>query len=124
MPWTVRIEITKDHIPQVIAAMIAGRDELAKGVAEAAERYAKEFVPVLSGALKISIHTSGGGGEYEVTADSMEGGAPRAYAGYVEYGTSKMAPQPYMTPAYHAAKATALPVEEAKFIAKIEAAAG
>lgn len=118
------IEIIKDNIPQVIAAILAGRDELGKGVADAIEKYAKDFVPVLTGALKISIRSSGGGGTYEITADSMEGGAPRSYAGYVEYGTSKMAPQPYMTPAYEAGKATALPVEEAKFIAKIEAAAG
>lgn len=118
------IKIIYDHIPQVIVAVNAGRDELAKGVAEGMEGYANDFVPVRTGALKASIHVSGGGGTYEVIAQSTEGGAPRDYAGYVEFGTTKMAAQPYMMPAYVSGMATSLPKEEAVFGAKIEAAAG
>lgn len=118
------LKIIYDHIPQVIEAVVAGRDELAKGVADGIEGYANDLVPVLSGHLKASIHVSGGDGTYEVTAQSTEGGATREYAGYVEFGTSKMAAQPFMTPAFAAGVATSLPKEEAAFIAKIEAAAG
>ncbi len=118
------IRIVFDHIPQVIAAVEAGKDELSKGVAEGIEGYANDFVPVLTGSLKASIHVSGGGGTYEVTAQSTEGGATREYAGYVEFGTHKAPAQPFMTPAFISGVATSLPKEAEEFRAKIEAAAG
>lgn len=118
------VRVIYDHIPQVITAVIAGRDELAKGTAEGMEGFANDFVPVLTGALKASIHVSGGGGTYEVTAQSTEGGATREYAGYVEFGTSKMSAEPFMTPAFASGVAVSYPREAATFVAKVEAAAG
>lgn len=61
---------------------------------------AREFVPVDTGALQASIHTVSGG-KY---AASVVASAP--YAAMVEYGTSKMAAQPYMLPAAHTAAET------------------
>lgn len=53
---------------------------------------AKAIVPVRTGTLQRSIHWWGGEGEYHV-------GSNVHYAPYVEYGTSRMAPRPYLTPA-------------------------
>jgi HK97 gp10 family phage protein len=52
---------------------------------------AKAVVPVRTGRLQQSISWWGGGGEYHV-------GSPVEYAGYVEYGTSRMTPRAYLTP--------------------------
>jgi HK97 gp10 family phage protein len=58
------------------------------------ENDAKTKAPVDTGNLQNSIATQieDGGLAAEVTASAH-------YAGYVEHGTSKMAPQPYMGPA-------------------------
>ena len=53
---------------------------------------AKNIVPVRTGTLQRSIRWWGGEGEYHV-------GSNVHYAPYVEYGTSRMAPRPYLTPA-------------------------
>jgi HK97 gp10 family phage protein len=64
----------------------------------AVERDAKAVVPVDTGFLKGSITT-------DIEADgrfmsmSAEIGPTANYGGYVEYGTSRMSPQPYMGPA-------------------------
>lgn len=66
----------------------------------AVERDAKAVVPVDTGFLKGSITT-------DVEADgrfmsmSAEIGPTANYGGYVEYGTSRMSPQPYMAPAFN-----------------------
>lgn len=60
--------------------------------AEATEARAKSLVPVASGTLKGSIHTDHDGTEATVTADAD-------YAAFVEFGTSRQAPQPFMYPA-------------------------
>jgi len=61
------------------------------------ERIAKTLAPVDTGFLKNSIHTVIQASNFrtygaEVIADA-------SYASYVEYGTSRMAPQPFMQPA-------------------------
>jgi HK97 gp10 family phage protein len=66
---------------------------------------ARDLAPVDTGALRRSIRTEKKG-KLEVLVIAGGGGVtnPRTgrevdYAGYVEYGTSRMSPQPYMRPA-------------------------
>jgi len=70
-----------------------------KPLAEALELYlekvvtdAKAIVPVRTGTLQRSIRFWGGEGKYTV-------GSRVHYAPYVEYGTSRMAPRPFLIPA-------------------------
>lgn len=86
----------------------AAASGLKLGVSEAAglfEAEAKLIVPVDTGRLRDSIAT-------EVVIDSPEKQerqvAPHTeYAGYVEYGTSRQRPQPYIRPAFDTQKADA-----------------
>ena len=64
---------------------------LAKGADTVAEA-ARASCPVDTGALRASISASADGNSASVTA-----GAP--YAAYVEFGTCKMAAQPFLVPA-------------------------
>lgn len=63
--------------------------------AGAIEERAKEIVPVDTGALQESIHVEKGDGpgQYNVVASEP-------YAGFVEFGTSRMAAQPFLIPAW------------------------
>lgn len=63
------------------------------------ERTAKRICPVDTGNLRNSISTSISGGAATITAEI---GPTADYAGYVEEGTSRQAPQPYMRPAFDA----------------------
>lgn len=67
---------------------------------------AKQLAPVRTGALQRSIRIAGGSressrlglSEVVIEADTTpETG--RSYAGYVEFGTSRMAPRPFLRPA-------------------------
>jgi len=87
-------------------------EKLSKALAEALDEIsekirddAKSFAPVDTGALRKSIRTekkgklqvsivAGGGGII-----NPHSGREVDYAGYVEFGTSHMSPQPYMQPA-------------------------
>lgn len=87
-------------------------EKLSKALAEALDEIskkirddAKSFAPVDTGSLRKSIRTEKKG---NLEASIIAGGGglvnPRTgrevdYAGYVEYGTSRMSPQPYMQPA-------------------------
>lgn len=63
---------------------------------QAIEHRAQENAPVLTGDLRDSIHlVRVGPMSIKVVADSD-------HADYVENGTSKMAPEPYMAPAFDA----------------------
>lgn len=64
------------------------------------ERGAKTRAPVDTGYLKNSIHTEIVQNDRRVYAAEVIAGAE--YAAFVEYGTSRMAPQPFMGPAYEA----------------------
>lgn len=65
---------------------------------EAFMEVATALVPVDTGYLRSSIHAEIAGLDLEMFADAE-------YAGYVEYGTWKMAAQPYFEPAGEAARA-------------------
>lgn len=67
--------------------------------ARAIERDAKANVPVETGTLRESISTSiEGDGRFASMSASIIASA--RYAGYVEYGTSDTAPEPFMRPAF------------------------
>ena len=61
------------------------------------ERIAKTLAPVDTGFLKNSIHTQIRTANFRTYGAEVIAGAN--YASYLEYGTSRMAPQPYMQPA-------------------------
>lgn len=95
MPWSITVDISKavavleklanaaeSTIPQ--QALQAGADNLAQSAASKA--------PVLTGALRDSIKVGG------VSNTSATVEADVEYAGFVEFGTSKMSAEPYMTP--------------------------
>lgn len=56
---------------------------------------AQAIVPVDTGLLKNSI-----GVDFDPDGLGFEAGPTASYAAFVEWGTSRMAPQPYMTPAF------------------------
>lgn len=80
-----------------LGSIAAGLMPKARGAVQKAafdvEARAKELVPVDTGALKNSIQSEMTGDLSAVVAVGME------YAPYVEYGTSRGAAQPYLTPA-------------------------
>ena len=80
-------------------------DEALNEIAEKIRDDAKSLVPVDTGALRKSIRIEKKG-ELQVSVVAGDGGVinPRTgrevdYAGYVEFGTSRMNPKPYMQPA-------------------------
>jgi HK97 gp10 family phage protein len=77
------------------AEAIHGLEDLSAAGAEAGrlvQLRASAAAPKLSGALSRSITAEASGNEVNVSAEAE-------YAAYVEYGTSRMAAQPYMRPA-------------------------
>lgn len=60
----------------------------------------KQIVPVDTGALRQSI------GADPKDSTTIYIGSDKEYAPYVEYGTSRMAAQPYFTPAFMQARET------------------
>jgi HK97 gp10 family phage protein len=85
-----------DHLAADLAAGPAKVDarsvkDIAR-TAQATQRNARRFAPVLTGELRESITVIARG----LTADVE---ATARYAAYVEYGTSDTRPQPFMRPA-------------------------
>lgn len=118
------VRITKNNIPEVIVALVKQENEMPKNLAAFTEGAAKAQVPVDLGNLRRSIKTRHTGrGKYTVSAKSTEGGAPRDYAHYVEYGTRYTRAQPYMGPAYRTMLRTGLPAEVVEFSKAITSAA-
>ncbi|VXA92462.1 HK97-gp10 family putative phage morphogenesis protein [Citricoccus sp. K5] len=75
--------------PMVVAATVKATIDTANG--------ARELAPVDTGMLKGSITTETGT-DGSAVYGQVEAGVN--YAAYVEHGTSRMAPQPYMSPAF------------------------
>jgi len=116
-----RIVIVYDHLPRCAAVALSAADDLSTDVARDMWRGARAAAPVRTGALRrgINLHE---GNPAEVTASSLEGGAPREYALYNEFGTRYMAANPFMIPGYAAGLAL-LYNRGRQYGAKIEAAA-
>jgi HK97 gp10 family phage protein len=78
-----------------IATVDGHAKEATKETAERIEATAKSLAPKLTGALAASITT-------DPTVTGAEVGPTARYAPFVEYGTWKDAPQPFMGPAAEA----------------------
>lgn len=68
---------------------------------------AQAICPVDTGALKNSI-----GVDFDGDGLGWEAGPTMSYGGYVEYGTSRMAPQAYMGPSFDRVAAEVQPLLE------------
>ena len=86
----------KSRLTQIATALPHATDKAAQLIAELVEQTAVGGVAVDTGALRTSIEIFGaaGSGERIVSA-----GQSLDYADFLEYGTSKAAAQPFMTPA-------------------------
>jgi HK97 gp10 family phage protein len=80
-----KINIIRKNIPRAEAAS-------AEAIVDHVWPTAQRLVPVDTGFLWSSIKGKTSGGSFEVKASAR-------YASFVEFGTSKMAAQPFMTPA-------------------------
>lgn len=97
MAASVHFIVVYNHIPALIAEVEMVSRGAPKRVADRIVTTAKSIVPVDTGYLKSSIFAESG--ERGKSADVIVG-AP--YAAFVEYGTYKMAAQPFLTPAFEA----------------------
>lgn len=89
------VTVRMNRLPQVIAAL---RSEVNKAVDDTAgeiERIADAKAPKLTGLL-VSSTVGEEAGEMHA---SVQAGGAAFYAGYQEFGTSKMAANPFMVPA-------------------------
>ena len=105
---TFRTTIKYDRIPEITARFPGAVHKVIADTANSISEDAKFLCPVKTGALWGSIKTQINGASAKVTA-SME------YAGYVEFGTYKMAPRAFMRPAAD--------INEPKFYAAMDALA-
>lgn len=102
----------ESRIPQILAATPAACSAaLLKTAADIVE-VTKQLSPVDTGALKQSY------GAVPLSSTSVRIGSDKEYAPYVELGTSRMAAQPHLTPAFAQAEETfkANVIEEMKKI--------
>jgi HK97 gp10 family phage protein len=87
------IEIVFDHFPRLAAALAPAAREIVQETIFAIETGAKIKCPVDTGALRASIQSEMTGETAGQVATNIE------YSKFVEYGTSRMAAQPWLTPA-------------------------
>ena len=88
------IKIENNHKDEIIAALKENAKAILTAWGETAERHAKEMCPVDTGRLRNSI-------TYEVKSDegAVYIGTNVEYGQYVELGTSRMSPKPFLKPA-------------------------
>lgn len=96
---TVRgIQTVLDNVAKVSIDIERATGKAVRGAAMMVEREAKTRVPVDTGRLRSSIASE------ERTPLLFEVGTNVEYAAPVEFGTSKMAAQPYLEPAIESAR--------------------
>jgi HK97 gp10 family phage protein len=93
--------IVKDNSAAVIAKILAGVTRGLQAEASATVEDAKSRAPVRSGALRDGIHTE----TLSPTSLKVSTDDKTTYAGFMEFGTSRISPRPFMTPASESAKA-------------------
>jgi HK97 gp10 family phage protein len=91
----IRVTVDKRALNNLITTLPARVDAIAQRGAEQTAKSARVLVPVRTGALRASIRAERTPGGYAVRA----GGGAVDYAAYVEFGTRRMAAQPYLRPA-------------------------
>lgn len=89
---TTELESLSTDLKASTGVVEAKTDAAVRKVGFMVEADAKTNAPVRTGTLRGSIATTTGHLEAEISATTD-------YADYVEYGTSRMRPQPYMGPA-------------------------
>jgi HK97 gp10 family phage protein len=90
-----RVRINAEGVAQIQAAANRYRDQLTNAIADDMRR----LVPVLSGDLRKSIRTEFGPMVARIYAGDVAAGVD--YHLYQEYGTSRMAAQPFIRPAVY-----------------------
>lgn len=93
----------ENRIQNLISSSDKVTEDIAKELGAIVHTSARNSVPVDTGDLKKSI-------TLDVQGKSATVGTPLHYAPYVEYGTSRQSPQPYMRPAAREANKVALDV--------------
>ena len=116
---TIKVEFNR--FPEIAAKLPIETKAAVDKAAENVEQVARVFVPVDTGTLKASIHTEHEAGGFVANVMAGDATTPfgkikrdgtvstsktpsRKYAVYQEFGTRRMAAQPYMTPAAEATR--------------------
>jgi len=112
----------EDKLSRLDEKLKRALEEALEEIAEKIRDDAKSFAPVDTGSLRKSIRVEREG-ELQFSVVAGDGGVinPRTgrevdYAGYVEFGTSRMSPQPYMQPALEKNKDEILRIVKEKIL--------
>lgn len=89
----MQVEITNNKIDEVLRLVDEAKARVLEQWGLLAEGYAKLECPVDTGRLRNSISHG------QADENTMAVGTNVEYAAYVELGTSRMAPRPYLAPA-------------------------
>jgi len=98
MASQVVAKVVYNRLPEIAASLRPKASQIVRKAAADIEAHAKSIVPVDTGNLKNSIQTEMESDLTAVVGTNVE------YAPYVELGTYKMAPRPYLGPAAERAK--------------------
>lgn len=94
----IRMIVTKNNFAKIAAELAPKVTKAVVATALQVESQAKETVPVLTGNLRRSLSVQPLDPFHVLVGTDVE------YAPYVEYGTHRMAAQPYLTPAVELAR--------------------
>ncbi len=104
MTITIRVTTQSKSLDSAIAQAPQLDGLIADAASAAIVAQAQADAPVRTGFLRSSISRLVSGGKFVVAALA-------SYAGYVEYGTSRMSARPYLTPAAESVDLLAIAVE-------------